>query len=72
MWQASFDGAKEGDIKELLKKAGLQEDGQRILYDGRTGEPFEQEITVGVMYMMKLHHLVETKFMQDLQDHIHL
>lgn len=56
-----FDGAKEGDIKELLKKAGLQEDGQRILYDGRTGEPFEQEITVGVMYMMKLHHLVETK-----------
>jgi DNA-directed RNA polymerase subunit beta len=56
-----FDGAKEKDIKELLKKAGLQEDGQRILYDGRTGEPFEQEVTVGIMYMMKLHHLVETK-----------
>jgi DNA-directed RNA polymerase subunit beta len=56
-----FDGANEKDIKELLKKAGLQKDGQRVLYDGRTGEPFEQEITVGIMYMLKLHHLVETK-----------
>jgi DNA-directed RNA polymerase subunit beta len=56
-----FDGATEKDIKELFKKAGIQEDGQTILYDGRTGEPFDQEITIGVMYMMKLHHLVETK-----------
>lgn len=56
-----FDGAKESDIKELLKKAKFNEDGQTILYDGRTGEPFEQEVTVGVMYMLKLHHLVETK-----------
>ncbi|KAA0258480.1 DNA-directed RNA polymerase subunit beta [Deferribacter autotrophicus] len=56
-----FDGAKESDIKEMLRKAGLQEDGQTVLYDGRTGEPFDQEVTVGVMYMLKLHHLVETK-----------
>ncbi|MEF3254974.1 MAG: DNA-directed RNA polymerase subunit beta [Deferribacterales bacterium] len=56
-----FDGAKEYDIKELLQKAGFQPDGQTVLYDGRTGERFEQEVTVGVMYMMKLHHLVETK-----------
>jgi len=56
-----FDGAKEKDIKEMLKKAGFQEDGQTVLYDGRTGEPFDQEVTVGVMYMLKLHHLVETK-----------
>jgi DNA-directed RNA polymerase subunit beta len=56
-----FDGAREENIKEMFKKAGLQEDGQRVLYDGRTGEAFEQEVTVGIMYMMKLHHLVETK-----------
>jgi len=56
-----FDGAKESDIKNLLKKAGFNEDGQTVLYDGRTGERFEQEVTVGVMYVMKLHHLVETK-----------
>ncbi len=56
-----FDGAKETDIKAMLKKAGLQEDGQTVLYDGRTGEPFDQEVTVGVMYMLKLHHLVDTK-----------
>ncbi|MDY6821083.1 MAG: DNA-directed RNA polymerase subunit beta, partial [Deferribacterota bacterium] len=56
-----FDGAKEKDIDELLIKAGFQKDGQRILYDGRSGEPFEQEVTVGVMYIMKLHHLVDTK-----------
>ncbi|MDR0454110.1 MAG: DNA-directed RNA polymerase subunit beta [Deferribacteraceae bacterium] len=56
-----FDGAKESDIKSMLKKAGLQEDGQTTLYDGRSGEPFDQEVTVGVMYMLKLHHLVDTK-----------
>ena len=56
-----FDGARESDIKELLVKAGFQEDGQTILYDGRTGDRFEQEVTVGVMYILKLHHLVDTK-----------
>jgi DNA-directed RNA polymerase subunit beta len=56
-----FDGAKESDIKKMLKKAGLQEDGQTVLYDGRTGERFDQEVTVGVMYILKLHHLVDTK-----------
>lgn len=56
-----FDGAKEKDIKDLLKKAGFKEDGQTVLYDGRTGEQFEREVTVGIMYVMKLHHLVETK-----------
>jgi DNA-directed RNA polymerase subunit beta len=56
-----FDGAKEADIKNMLKEAGVQEDGQTVLYDGRTGEPFDQEVTVGVMYMLKLHHLVDTK-----------
>jgi DNA-directed RNA polymerase subunit beta len=56
-----FDGAKETDIKALLKKAGFKEDGQTVLYDGRTGEAFDQEVTVGVMYMLKLHHLVDTK-----------
>jgi DNA-directed RNA polymerase subunit beta len=56
-----FDGAKESDIKKMLKKAGLQEDGQTVLYDGRTGEKFDQEVTVGLMYILKLHHLVDTK-----------
>jgi len=56
-----FDGAAEEEIFSLLKRAGLPETGQTTLYDGRTGEPFAQPITVGVMYMMKLHHLVEDK-----------
>lgn len=56
-----FNGAKESDIKEMLTKAGFQTDGQTVLYDGRTGEKFDQEVTVGVMYMLKLHHLVDTK-----------
>ena len=56
-----FDGASEEDIEELLKKSGLSEDGKTILYDGRTGEPFDKPITVGVMYMLKLHHLVDDK-----------
>ncbi|MBU1102127.1 DNA-directed RNA polymerase subunit beta, partial [Patescibacteria group bacterium] len=57
----SLDGATEGDIKEELKKAGFSEDGKTILYDGRTGEAFGQRVTVGYIYMMKLHHLVEDK-----------
>ena len=56
-----FDGASEEDIEQLLKESGLSEDGKTILYDGRTGEPFDKPITVGVMYMLKLHHLVDDK-----------
>jgi len=56
-----FDGIKEKDIRALLKEAGLPESGQATLYDGRTGEKFDQQITVGVMYMLKLHHLVDDK-----------
>ena len=56
-----FDGAQEEEIIECLRKAGLPESGQVVLHDGRTGEPFDQHVTVGVMYMMKLHHLVDDK-----------
>ena len=56
-----FDGAKDYEIEELLEKAGLRKDGKTIVYDGRTGEPFDHPITVGVMYMLKLHHLVDDK-----------
>ncbi len=56
-----FDGATEQDIKELLVKAGCDEDGKTVLYDGRTGEPFENRISVGYMYYLKLHHLVDDK-----------
>jgi DNA-directed RNA polymerase subunit beta len=56
-----FDGATEEEIKEMLKKAGLPEDGKINLYDGYTGEPFDQKITVGQIYMMKLVHLVDEK-----------
>ena len=56
-----FDGAKEAEIKELLKKAGLPEDGKITLYDGYTGEPFDQKVTVGYMYILKLIHLVDEK-----------
>ncbi len=56
-----FDGAKEADIRELLKEAGLREDGKTILYDGRTGQPFDNPVTVGYMYYLKLHHLVDDK-----------
>ncbi len=56
-----FDGANEGEIKGLLKLAGLPDSGQARLIDGRTGEPFEREVTVGYMYMLKLNHLVDDK-----------
>jgi DNA-directed RNA polymerase beta' subunit len=56
-----FSGAKEEQIKEELKKAGIPEDGQVMLYDGRTGKPFDRKVTVGVMYMLKLNHLVTDK-----------
>jgi len=56
-----FDGANENDIVETLKLAGLAEDGKTILYDGRTGQPFENRVTVGYMYILKLAHLVDDK-----------
>ena len=56
-----FDGAKSYEIEELLEKAGLRKDGKTVLYDGRTGEAFQNPVTVGVMYMLKLHHLVDDK-----------
>jgi DNA-directed RNA polymerase subunit beta len=56
-----FDGATEGEIRQCLAEANLPEDGKAVLYDGRTGEPFDQRVTVGYMYMMKLDHLVEDK-----------
>jgi len=56
-----FEGAKENEIRDLLKKAKLPQSGQALLCDGRTGEPFERPVTVGEMYMMKLHHLVDDK-----------
>ena len=56
-----FDGAREADVKELLRRAKVPETGQMILFDGRSGEPFQNPVTVGVMYMLKLHHLVEEK-----------
>ncbi len=56
-----FEGAKEKEIKELLKSAKLPASGQVTLFDGRTGEPFKRPVTVGCMYMLKLHHLVADK-----------
>ncbi|MDR0946449.1 MAG: DNA-directed RNA polymerase subunit beta [Ruminococcus sp.] len=56
-----FDGAHEADIREAFKEAGLNEDGKTVLYDGRTGEAFDNRVTVGYMYYLKLHHLVDDK-----------
>jgi DNA-directed RNA polymerase subunit beta len=56
-----FDGAKEPQIRTLLKEADLPDNGQTVLFDGRTGEAFRSDVTVGSMYMMKLHHLVDDK-----------
>ncbi len=56
-----FDGAKEEEIKTLLNEAGVDTSGQATLYDGRTGKPFDGKVTVGTMYMLKLHHLVDDK-----------
>jgi len=56
-----FDGANEGEIKSMLKLADLPESGQTTLYDGRTGEAFDREVTVGYMHMLKLNHLVDDK-----------
>ena len=56
-----FDGAREPEIVELLKKAGFDTTGQVTLHDGRTGEPFDRQVTVGYKYLLKLHHLVDDK-----------
>jgi DNA-directed RNA polymerase subunit beta len=56
-----FDGAKEGDVDDALKRAGFDQSGQSILYDGRTGEQFSRPVTVGIKYLLKLHHLVDDK-----------
>jgi DNA-directed RNA polymerase subunit beta len=56
-----FSGAKELEVKEYLKYAGLPDSGQAVLYDGKTGQPFQQSVTIGSMYMLKLHHLVDDK-----------
>jgi DNA-directed RNA polymerase subunit beta len=56
-----FDGAEESEIKDFLRDAGFPELGQATLYDGRTGQSFDRPVTVGVMYIVKLHHLVDDK-----------
>ena len=56
-----FDGAKEGDVDDALQRAGFDQSGQSILYDGRTGEQFSRPVTVGIKYLLKLHHLVDDK-----------
>ena len=56
-----FDGATNDDIAAMMAEAGMDPDGKTVLYDGRTGEPFHQRISVGVMYMLKLHHMVDDK-----------
>jgi len=56
-----FDGAHEGDIQDLLEQAGKRRDGKTVLYDGRTGDQFESKITIGIMYYLKLLHLVDDK-----------
>ena len=56
-----FEGALEADIDQVLEKCGQDISGQSVLFDGRTGEPFDQAVTVGVMYVLKLHHLVDDK-----------
>ena len=56
-----FDGARESEIKDSLTMAGLPTSGQAVLFDGRSGEPFDQDVTVGIMYVLKLHHLVDDK-----------
>ncbi|MEP2734980.1 MAG: DNA-directed RNA polymerase subunit beta [Erythrobacter sp.] len=56
-----FDGAREGDVTTMLERAGIDSSGQSVLFDGRTGEAFDRKVTVGIIYMLKLHHLVDDK-----------
>ena len=58
---AVFDGASEQEVKNELERAGLPPSGQTVLFDGRSGEPFDLDITVGIIYMLKLHHLADDK-----------
>ena len=58
-----FDGANEEDVWETMEEAGMNRDGKTTLYDGRSGEPFDNRVSVGVMYMIKLAHMVDDKFM---------
>jgi DNA-directed RNA polymerase subunit beta len=58
---AVFDGANEEQVKDELERAGLPRSGQTVLFDGRTGEPFDEDVTVGIIYMLKLHHLADDK-----------
>lgn len=66
-----FDGANEYDIMDALEEAGYPRDGKLTLYDGRTGESFDNRITVGYMYYLKLHHLVDEKLHARSTDHTH-
>ena len=61
MSTAVFDGASEDEVKHELERAGLPTSGQMILFDGRTGEPFDRDVTIGTIYMLKLHHLADDK-----------
>ena len=65
-----FDGANEIEIKKMLELAGLPQDGQTLLFDGCTGDHFERPVTVGIMYMLKLNHLVDDKMHADPPGHI--
>ena len=56
-----FDGAREPDVSDMLVKAGIDSSGQSVLFDGRSGEAFDRKVTVGIIYMLKLHHLVDDK-----------
>ena len=56
-----FAGANEDNVKQLLNLAGLSEDGKAVLYDGKTGEKLDDKVTIGSLYMLKLHHLVDDK-----------
>ena len=60
-----FDGARDSDIKSILETVGLDNSGQVTLIDGRTGEAFNRKVTVGYIYMLKLHHLVDDKIHSD-------
>ena len=66
-----FDGANDDDVWSTIEEAGMARDGKTVLYDGRTGEPFDNRISVGVMYMLKLAHMVDDKLHVQL-DHTHL
>jgi DNA-directed RNA polymerase subunit beta len=56
-----FNGATEEEVEDILEEAGLDRDGKTVLYDGRNGEKFEERVTVGYMYILKLHHLIDDK-----------